>query len=512
MQEADPDHGSWFYHGLRFYKRVEGTTNLYVESFDSDSSRVVYAPLPPEYIDGWWGVRYSGDASSFTLGGLQYAVGPILDQRVAVQRVERGQQFIGEDGYYYAANTVSMPQATTKEPKDEDSTTMAKEIIEKFVSTTPEERKAMVLAGFELETQETDGLTDGDGELDHDAFDEAVNEGVNDILRNHRSLRDRLSSGTWDSIVDEVTDEVRANMDDSDYCIDGLENMRDRFCVRNMEVGSDSSVNGFEFRTRGGLSYADFRTALVGTMAHDHTVDEGCSFHIHLSLPGVKHKYGAKMQAAMVEYIAERILDLPEGVQNRLSGTGTNNFIKGLFESREKYSFVNYHRQGTWEFRCFGNVNSTWGGMVCLDIAIEALAHAYKVVRGEAQLVLNGYTGSKKDLVYAALSESKPLTVALREMTQDVEQVERQATGTDSSYANASMTNSPEGGVPLTISRVVEAMAELREVNRRLAESAVRMGTATFVAGDSVVAYSADGSTVGEYTVVTTEEGDEIPF
>jgi hypothetical protein len=488
IEEGDPDHGSWFYHGIRFYKRVEDTINLYVESFDADNSRVVHAPLPLEDIGGWWAVRYSGNAGEFSIGGLSYAAGYVGGGvRVAVQRVARGREFIGENSIVYAATTVQGAREFQVEPKDEDSTTMAKEIIEKFVSATTEERKAMVLAGFELETQETDGLTDDDGEPDQDAIDEAIHEQVEDILREHRDLRNRLNSSTWDSIVDEITDDVRENIDVSEYCRDGLQDMRDRFSVRNMEVGSDSSVDGFEFRTRGGLSYADFRTALVGTMAHDHTVDEGCSFHIHLSLPGVKHKYGAKMQAAMVEYIAERILDLPEGVQNRLSGTGTNNFIKGLFESREKYSFVNYHRQGTWEFRCFGNVNSTRDGMVCLDIAIEALAHAYKVVRGEAQLVLKDYTGSKVDLVYAALSESKPLTVALREMTQDVEQVEQQATGTSDAVARS-------------MDAIAVATERIRTANEALARNLTHRGTATFVVPPVAPNPNAE------------EEGDEIPF
>jgi hypothetical protein len=113
---------------------------------------------------------------------------------------------------------------------------------------------------------------------------------------------------------------------------------------------------------------------------HDFEIDEGCSFHIHLSVQGVRHRYGKRMQADLMAYLLENQHRLPDGVRDRLKSSAIR-FCKFNIAA-EKFTAVHGHSHGTWEFRLFGNVTTQHEAWKCLLLAIDALRHAYRVKEG----------------------------------------------------------------------------------------------------------------------------------
>jgi hypothetical protein len=303
--------------------------------------------------------------------------------------------------------------------------------IKKFLDSTPFARRAMIRCGFELETQATESTCD-DQEIDHESADEAIREEsdreFNEIPRH---IRNALCDSTVDDVMNDLQDRIRENFDYSDYMQsnddalqDEIDNaigiaMRDdnSFSKVNkpkIQCGKDGSVEGYEFRTIGALTYAQFVIASRAAFSLDHTIDEACSFHVHLSIPGVKHSYGDRFQLALVEYLIENIGRIPQSVRSRWKYAPSNQYIKGLLSSKNKYSFVYAHEQGTWEFRCFGNVHNTKDGLTCLNIAIEAMAHAYQVTQQSKSLLTDSYDGDLHELFSECLVYSMPVSKQLR--------------------------------------------------------------------------------------------------
>lgn len=152
----------------------------------------------------------------------------------------------------------------------------------------------------------------------------------------------------------------------------------DEISAPYIEVGSDSSVRGGEIRTIGALSPQEFMSAAIALFnGHDFEIDEGCSFHIHLSVPGVKHTYGKRLQAEMMAYLLEHSNRLPRRVQERLKSSAIR-FCQFKLDS-DKMRAVHGHPQKTWEFRLFGNITKATDAWRCLLLAIDALRHAYRV-------------------------------------------------------------------------------------------------------------------------------------
>lgn len=145
-----------------------------------------------------------------------------------------------------------------------------------------------------------------------------------------------------------------------------------------MELGSDNSVRGGEIRTLGPLTPQAFLKAakVLFEAKNKWTVDEGCSFHIHLSVPDVKHGYGTQTQYRLMEGIALSAGRVPKGVLSRWKSERNYTYYKVQL-SREKYSFVHQHEEcNTWEFRCWGNVKTYKEAIQCLILSIEAMIHA----------------------------------------------------------------------------------------------------------------------------------------
>ncbi len=288
--------------------------------------------------------------------------------------------------------------------------------IKEFLEANAIKRRAIIRCGFELETQKTEG---DETETDYDAADEEISNEVSSALAinfNLRWIENHLSESTIDTIRDNIRENIELSFDYSDYQMSTHESIADKIDNENIEVGEDGSVSGVEIRTIGGLKYIDFVSALKDTFKLNHKIDEKCSFHIHLSIPGVNHSYGERFQLALVEYLVESIPRLPKSVQKRFKSAPQNQYIKGLTSSRNKYSFVNAHSLNTWEFRCFGNVQNESEGITCLNIAIEAMAYAYEVTKLGKPLMTDTYEGDITELLNECLSYLMPVSKRLRQM------------------------------------------------------------------------------------------------
>jgi hypothetical protein len=321
--------------------------------------------------------------------------------------------------------------------------------------------RSLVTCGFELETQETEGhrwesIAEDDGEIDEEAAEDAIEQDVAHCLTDlywittyvrawpehlasmtEATRRLSLSSKGLTSLsalveneiitqaeAERVERRIRENIRDhfnwSAYTVsrDPDEYMRDNYTIpRTIDITEDGSVDGFEFRTIGPQTYSGFKKAADAIFRLDHDIDTGCSFHIHLAVKGVKHQWGERMQSALVQYLIENIDRVPASVRERWEAIDSNQFIRELYASKAKYSFVHKHKQGTWEFRCFGNVQNAKDAMRCLDLAIEAMQYAYAVLTGEAALVTDSLSmtfDEIAELSYEALRAGTSLSKMVR--------------------------------------------------------------------------------------------------
>lgn len=201
---------------------------------------------------------------------------------------------------------------------------------------------------------------------------------------------------------EDYEESVRDNMDDEDYRLseDYIRSEHpDLFpnssisCDNSLvEIVEDQSITGVEFRTIGGLSIEELEDTIddIETVINDsdHYIDTDCSAHIHIKLGDIKHYYGdGNLHAAIMEYIAFNFDRLPESVRKRLRNGG-NRWIYPYL-SQCKYRWVNFHDQGTIEFRLFGNTANKEDLLQCIRIAVEALAYGYQVRFGDYERALD---------------------------------------------------------------------------------------------------------------------------
>ena len=155
-----------------------------------------------------------------------------------------------------------------------------------------------------------------------------------------------------------------------------------------LEAKYDGTVGGAEITTIGANTF----DACVGyinqfALTESWEADEECSFHIHVSLPGIRPSYGAGMQRELMAYVLYRVHKQPERYQflrdrwlHETEDEEQREFFR-LEECDDRYTFV-AHRGNTWEFRCFGNVNCVGDAMKCLQLAVDAMHHVYKTKAG----------------------------------------------------------------------------------------------------------------------------------
>lgn len=204
--------------------------------------------------------------------------------------------------------------------------------------------------------------------------------------------------------------------------VDVLETLIPDFDSKLLNIGTDGTVRGFEIRTVNGLSVRQFikATDILFGPSMKHEVDTGCSFHLHVGVKDTRFPYNPAFQAALIEYLLEHIEEVPKAVQERWNTIATDHSHGRFFRpqvARDKYSFVNYHeRCGTWEFRCFGNVNSKEDALKCLYLAMSAMVYAYKVVNKQVKPILSDIAGfnSKynRDIV-KSIAKLKPISTVV---------------------------------------------------------------------------------------------------
>ncbi len=201
--------------------------------------------------------------------------------------------------------------------------------------------------------------------------------------------------------------------DDSDN--DCAMNTEDIMCPDGVTYKSDGSVSGPEFITKGNGTTASRFSSSLRQLFKNHTfkIDNGCSFHIHVSIPGITHKYGKLFQAYLMEYLLGQIHRLPESVKARWNGEV--GYFKPLI-SKEKYSFVHFHESlGTWEFRCFGNVQNHADGMRCLKLAVEAMQYAYQVQLKRRKSAVSSHTDWSSHVLTDVLKYRIPAVASIKE-------------------------------------------------------------------------------------------------
>ncbi len=294
----------------------------------------------------------------------------------------------------------------------------SKETLEKSkIQAFLEDPTSKISCGFELETQRTDGIQANEygDHLNERLVEVKFNRGASHMTPWIRSdiedsspdfkkaallssceFKDWLTTNggsNWDSLVEaghltaKSLEVIKLRyvgdmevIDDYDYDEDGtsLSGSRELWDLPSeIEVVTDGSVDGFEFRTVGGRSMEEFKTLLDKVTSIDHTVDTRCSFHIHIKVEDISHKYNRAFEQAIIEYLFEHVEDLPEVVRERWANPKANYFFTPD-KGREKMSFLNFHpTHKTLEFRCFGNVSSTEDGMKCLQCALNALVYVY---------------------------------------------------------------------------------------------------------------------------------------
>ena len=257
-------------------------------------------------------------------------------------------------------------------------------LLQVSTSTSIIQLKDILKCGFELEFNQ-DGETGT--ETDYDALSDAFYENfdIDDFIswvpnsedeplllvgyRNQEYLSIK-GQDRYESLLDGYRDHWQEEHR-SDYQI-ALETEDPSYDSDLVELGGDSSVTGGELRTIGALSPVDFVKAADSIFFENHTVDQNCSFHVHLSIEGIQHSYGKRFQAEMLGYL---LLNKNKTIVDRLNSSATRYFKTELTEN--KFTAVHFHSVlKTWEFRIFGGIKNKETQKKCLLLAYQAYRHA----------------------------------------------------------------------------------------------------------------------------------------
>lgn len=230
------------------------------------------------------------------------------------------------------------------------------------------------------------------------------------VSPNYLSTAAHEKAEEWlDSHRDEWCQEWESDVDMSDY-LESKPDYHPREYVNKLpricDIDTDQSVTGGEIRTRGACVPTDFVSAATELFAHNEFgIDEGCSFHIHLSVVGVQHAYGDMLQAEMIAFLLDNKMLLPDSVQERLNSQPGRKYAK-CHISQEKFSAVHFHKElKTWEFRLFGNVTNADDARKCLLLAIDAIRWAYRVKLGMEKSLLRGLPKFEIDESFEKVAE-----------------------------------------------------------------------------------------------------------
>lgn len=201
------------------------------------------------------------------------------------------------------------------------------------------------------------------------------------VLNLDLSFKDFLDKAQLDILANEIK---RKAPSDLTYPHKNIKDfLKHMFKMSNLvSAGRDGSVDGFEFRTVGGLEIKDFLKAAEEVFKLNHVIDEQCSFHIHLQAKDIEHQYGQTIQRALMSYILEHQHLVPAAVKARWNWRDQEQLQKYFrpMISSEKYTFVNFNcLHSTWEFRGFGNIKTLAEARACVHLVSKAMRHAYRI-------------------------------------------------------------------------------------------------------------------------------------
>lgn len=327
-----------------------------------------------------------------------------------------------------------------------------------------------VRCGFELETQKVDGMDYDDffeieHEFDEEKYDSYIDDQVSSVFQSlepetevsrilmievinpifNAALRFIATDSTWktsypihlpsklslrwvydyipetalpskESVLDALQEYFRDRVDSSDDCFNSERRVNNLPKIDGIVCDDDGSVSGIEFKIAGNGTTASRFSKLLKNLYRDYEldIDEICSFHIHISIPGIQHNYGPLMQCHLMEYLLSNLHRVPDRVQERWASDPK--FFNPRI-SREKFSFVHFHENyGTWEFRCFGNVQNHREGMQCLKLAVEAMQFAYKVSLGMAKSLFKKPDDWEIGIFHNIITENESIESASKEV------------------------------------------------------------------------------------------------
>lgn len=232
-----------------------------------------------------------------------------------------------------------------------------------------------------------------------------------------------------DEIIETLEEYIHDSFDYSDYYLEPESN--DKFYLDGIpdgiEAKYDSSVSGPEFIVEGNGTSVSNAIKLLKQLFDTFTfkIDMDCSFHVHVSIPGIQHAYGANLQTHMYEYLLKNVKRVPKSVRKRWE-ENTRYFQPNIQE--DKYSFVHFHsRYRTWEFRCFGNVQNVKDGARCIRLAVEALQYAYKVSLGMERANVKTAQDWTPDLYTGVIKYSEDYAGLVKKKRKEKRDMERNA-------------------------------------------------------------------------------------
>jgi hypothetical protein len=202
------------------------------------------------------------------------------------------------------------------------------------------------------------------------SYDDFVDEfGSDDIIDDYLS-----------EIATENTETIYYDREKPDY-IDWVVGELSTKIKQDWSVVSDASISGCEFVLDGsGVDYDETISAIDVLVdgLDDLVVDGNCSFHVHVSEANRKHRYGPKFQYLLCKYIADNIKSCPTPLLYRWADSWRNRYF-AFQKSDKRMTFVSYRSEhDTWEFRCFGGVDTAEDMKFCVDMTRDAYTYARK--------------------------------------------------------------------------------------------------------------------------------------
>lgn len=323
--------------------------------------------------------------------GRGYIEALVLDDGVEVPTPSRWNEYAGApspEAMPPSSEIVASPSPVSKNPT-----------VTAFVAASPTEQKSLIRLGFEVETQASNGWTweSQDEATDRWTFCEIECKSAlltknrwmefltfgafKEISLNHHLCTPQNKDAWYKRFKEQAIRTIIniASRNPGENYPGWTEN-EDYIAVpdiEGLERGQDSSVNGFEFRTTGPRTYAQCVGYARDFFEHTHEIDSDCSFHVHVSLPNVRHKYDETHQSRLVGAVLSSLDRVPTTVLERWTSSALGQWFKLCIDD-DKYNFIAYRREhGTWEFRCWGNVQKRADAVRCLDLTVEAFAKAY---------------------------------------------------------------------------------------------------------------------------------------